>query len=80
VHSGTPTGIETTIHGLNAYVASPAEGKQPRGVVVMIPDAFGWRMVNNRLLCDRYAAEGNWLVYLPDFMDGSLNLFFLRCI
>lgn len=71
VHSGTPAGVETTIHGLPTYVASPGEGVSPRAVIVMIPDAFGWKMVNNRLLCDSYAKKGRYLVYLPDFMNGA---------
>lgn len=27
--------------------------------------------VNNKLLADHYASKGQYLVYLPDFMDGS---------
>lgn len=42
----------------------------------MIPDAFGWDFVNNRLLCDQYAEKG-FLVYLPDFMGGELASSFL---
>ncbi|KAI9697772.1 MAG: hypothetical protein M1836_004448 [Candelina mexicana] len=63
----TPTGREAKIHGLNTYVAEPSSGP-PKGIVVIIPDAFGWRFVNNRVLADNYARKGNFLVYLPDFM------------
>ena len=66
----TPTGTETTIHGLPTYVATPGEGVQPKGLIVVITDAFGWEFVNNRVLCDRYAKQGGWLVYCPDFMNG----------
>jgi hypothetical protein len=77
VHSGTPTGQVTTIHGRKTYVASPPEGVTPKAIIVMISDGFGWGFINNRLLADTYAAKGNFLVYLPDFMNGvfvPLNL------
>jgi len=71
IHSGTPTGKEEVIHGLSTYIATPGDGAEPRALIVMIPDAFGWKMVNNRLLCDTYAKKGRFLVYLPDFMNGE---------
>jgi dienelactone hydrolase len=70
VHDGTPTGTVTTIHGRPTYVANPPEGTTPKGIVVFIPDAFGWEFVNNRLLCDKYAQRASAIVYLPDFMGG----------
>lgn len=72
IATGKPTGTTATIHGLPTYVAYPDNDTTPKGIVVMIPDAFGWDFVNNRLLCDSYAKKGNFLVYLPDFMDGEL--------
>ncbi|KFY23050.1 hypothetical protein V493_06135 [Pseudogymnoascus sp. VKM F-4281 (FW-2241)] len=65
---GTPTGTETIIHGLPTYVTVP-EG-QSKGLIVYIPDAFGWKFRNNRVLADQYAKKGGFTVYLPDFMDG----------
>ena len=41
-----------------------------KGIVVIIPDLFGWTLNNSRVLADRYAERGGWTVYLPDFMDG----------
>ncbi|KAK0111710.1 hypothetical protein ONS95_002053 [Cadophora gregata] len=41
-----------------------------KGVIVMLPDLFGWEVSNCRLLADSYAREG-FLVLLPDFMDGT---------
>ncbi|KAF2502278.1 alpha/beta-hydrolase [Lophium mytilinum] len=70
IHSGTPTGKVAKVHGLDCYIAEPAEGVQPKGVIVIIPDFFGWELPNNRMLADSYAAKGGWLVYLPDFMAG----------
>lgn len=42
-----------------------------KGIIVIVPDAFGWEFVNNRILADHYASAGDYLVYLPDFMDGQ---------
>lgn len=65
-----PTGRQTRVHGLDCYVASPANGLT-KGIIVIVPDAFGWTFVNNRLLADEYARQGSFDVYLPDFMDGE---------
>ena len=65
-----PTGRVTKLHGLDCYIASPASGPS-QGIIVIVPDAFGWTFVNNRLLADEYARQGNFDVYLPDFMGGE---------
>lgn len=36
----------------------------------MIPDVFGWELVNTRLLADEYAKAG-FYVLLPDFFNGD---------
>ncbi|KAE8440905.1 hypothetical protein EG329_006326 [Mollisiaceae sp. DMI_Dod_QoI] len=66
-----PTGTETTIHGLRTYVAQPKDGITPKGIIVIITDAFGWEFPNNRVLSDHYAKKGGFLVYCPDFMNGN---------
>ncbi|KAL4902277.1 hypothetical protein BDW74DRAFT_186993 [Aspergillus multicolor] len=73
VHSGTPKGRTETVHGLQAYISEPENTPETeiKGIVVFIPDAFGWEFVNNRLLADRYAETGKFRVYLPDFMHGT---------
>ena len=70
LHTGVPTGQVTKLHGLDCYVASPPSGTKPKGVVVILPDALGWTLPNNRILADCYAREGGFMVYLPEFMDG----------
>ncbi|KAK5071051.1 hypothetical protein LTR64_007554 [Lithohypha guttulata] len=65
-----PQGNIETIHGRETYVARPPNGSNPKGIVIIIPDAFGLPFPNNKNLADRYAKDGNFLVYLPDFMDG----------
>jgi dienelactone hydrolase len=70
IHEGEPKGKEEKIHGRDCYVAKPGGDIAPKGIIVIVPDAFGWKLVNIRLLADTYASHGGYLVYLPDFMDG----------
>jgi hypothetical protein len=64
LHSGTPTGRTEKVHGLDCYVAEAPNGS-PAGVVVIIPDAFGIALINNRVLADAYAKKGNFTVVSP---------------
>lgn len=69
-----PRGVEEAVHGLPTYVARPEPGGAAAavmGLVVVLPDAYGWRLLNTRALADAYAARGPFVVYLPDFMDGE---------
>lgn len=77
VHSGTPKGQVTKLHGLDVYVAKPTADDPVKGIVVIIPDAFGWELVNNRLLADSYAEKGQYLVYLPEFMNGECQCLYI---
>jgi len=75
IHEGTPKGTVETVAGLPTYVAKPADPKS--GVIVIIPDVFGWDFPNNRLLADEYADKAQMITYLPDFMFGSNTLILL---
>lgn len=75
IHTGTPSGRVDKVHGLDCYIASPSAGTEPKGVIVILPDVFGWKLVNTRILADAYAAKGNYLVYLPELQDGMCDLF-----
>jgi len=44
----------------------------PKGIIVIVPDAFGIALPNNQILADEYAKRTSALVYLPDFMDGKI--------
>ena len=74
LHAGTPSGKVTTIHDLPTYVAEPPAGTEAKAVVVIISDAFGWELPNNRILADNFAKKGGFEVFLPDFFDGELPL------
>lgn len=71
IHEGQPKGEIGNVHGLPTYISRPPKGTPSRGVVVIIPDAFGWKFGNNRLLADTYVEKGGYTVYLPDFMNGA---------
>jgi hypothetical protein len=77
VHEGRPRGKITKLYGLDTYVSEPTGERPVRGIIVVIPDAFGWDFVNSRLLADHYANKGNYKVYLPDFMQGSFIFMFI---
>jgi dienelactone hydrolase len=74
INDATPTGRIEKLHGRETYIAEPKSGNT-KGIIVIIPDAFGLQFVNNQLLADHYAARGDYKVYLPDFMDGALELY-----
>ncbi|KAK1252974.1 hypothetical protein MKX08_004161 [Trichoderma sp. CBMAI-0020] len=62
VHEGQPRGQVTKAYGLDTYVVNPANGRPAKGIVVILPDAFGWEFVNIRLLADSYADKGDFKV------------------
>ncbi|KAL8706245.1 MAG: hypothetical protein Q9201_000682 [Fulgogasparrea decipioides] len=71
IHDGTPSGTETELHGLPTYIACPPPDVAVRGIIVIVPDAIGWTFTNTRCLADEMAKEGNFKVYLPEFMNGT---------
>lgn len=71
VRTETPKGRTAVIHGRDTYIAEPPAGVEPKGVVIMLSDLFGWEFVNSRLLADQYAAKGPFIVYLPNLMSGA---------
>ena len=72
----TPLGTETVLFGVPCYVGHPEPADTKAGTVVIISDAFGWRLKNSRALADLYAKKGGFKVLLPDFFNGKSNLVF----
>lgn len=70
LHTGTPQGRVDKLHGLDCYIAEPPTDS-PKGVVVIIPDAFGWELPNNRILADEYAKNGNFRVVSTDVRSNN---------
>lgn len=66
-----PQGVEETVNGLPTYVARPEPGREPAGVVVILPDALGWTLRNTRALADAYAKRIPAVVLLPELMNGE---------
>lgn len=73
IHEGETKGKVIKHYGFDTYVSEPPNGTTPKGIIVVIPDAFGWAFPNNRILADTYAEKGGFKVYLPDFMNGKLR-------
>ena len=71
LHTGTPKGEVETLHDLPCYTTNPPNDLPPKGIILIIPDAFGWKLPNTRVLADNYAARLQCRVLLPDLMDGN---------
>jgi hypothetical protein len=69
-----PSGWEQMIHGLPTYIVDPPSGIEPLGTVVILSDAFGWKLPNTRALTDTYARRVPCRVYVPDVMNGTCYL------
>lgn len=75
LHTGTPRGERTKFHGLDCYISNPPSGAAPKGIIVIIPDAFGIALPNNQILADAYAEKTGAQVLLPDFMNGISSVY-----
>ncbi|KAL9061581.1 MAG: hypothetical protein Q9162_000113 [Coniocarpon cinnabarinum] len=69
IHDGTPTGRTEKLYDLDVYVAEPSS--QPKATIVMITDAFGWQLNNNRIMADNLAKKTECKVLMPDFFCGT---------
>jgi dienelactone hydrolase len=69
-HDGQPQGTIETVAKLQTYIAKPTSAPAKPGIILIIPDAFGLPLINNKLLADDYAERTGRTVYLPDFMFG----------
>lgn len=65
VHTGTPVGRVEKLHELDCYITEPPNSAEPKALIVYLPDAFGWDLVNNRLLVKH--------LYPPLFRSTSLT-------
>ena len=72
-HPGETKGVTGNLHGFPTYIAAPSNNAEIKGIVVMIPDAFGWEFVNLRLLADTFAERLGVRCLLPEFMGGKLQ-------
>ncbi|OAL27458.1 hypothetical protein AYO20_09810 [Fonsecaea nubica] len=61
-----PTGKIETVHGIQAYVAGGSDPARSKSAIIYLPDAFSLKLVNNKILADKYAASTGCRVYIPD--------------
>ncbi|KAK4460654.1 dienelactone hydrolase [Cladorrhinum samala] len=74
-HEGTPTGKSVKIAGKHdAYLATPPEGKEHKGVgILFLPDVIGiWQ--NSQLTADQFAANGYLTLILDTFNGDPIKL------
>ncbi|KAF2664928.1 dienelactone hydrolase family protein [Microthyrium microscopicum] len=68
-HEGKPVGQMNEVNGIQTYISYPADKKTDYGILYL-PDAFGFPLVQNRLLADSFAKAG-YVVVGPDFFEGE---------
>ena len=56
--AGNPNGTLETIAGIQTYVATPPAGVNPVGVILFYSDVWSPLFVNNQLIMDWFAGEG----------------------
>lgn len=60
------------MHGVRTYVtASTSSASISRSTIIFITDAFGFNLVNSKLLADYYAAKTGFRVLVPDIIPGG---------
>ncbi len=64
-HSGNPVGKTVEIAGISTYVAEPKPGAEVKGIILFFADIFGPFYVNNQLLQDYFAENGEFVPCTP---------------
>ncbi len=71
-HGGTPQGTIQTLYSYRCYVASPPGPPASQSTIIYFCDGFGLNLLNNKLLCDHYAAGTGLRVIAPDIIPRPL--------
>jgi hypothetical protein len=50
--------------GCAVYISKPSTMKDPSSAIVIAPDVFGIRLLNNKLICDKFAEAMGCMVVL----------------
>lgn len=68
----SPSGTTTTLHGLNTYITSQeSTTNSSKSTIIFLTDAFGFNLVNSKLLADRYSHETGLRILMPDIIPGG---------
>ncbi|KAJ3164409.1 hypothetical protein HK101_000436, partial [Irineochytrium annulatum] len=75
---GRPRGKEMSIgeSGVRGYFAIPRGWKKggTHAAVVIVTDAFGWKLKTFRIIADTIARNAGVMVVIPDLLEGGLYL------
>ncbi|VUC29606.1 unnamed protein product [Clonostachys rosea] len=71
IHQGKLLGAEETIAGIKTYVARSSSNLTSNSTIIFITDAFGFNLINSKLLADQYAAKIGCTVLVPDIIPGG---------
>ncbi|KIW25403.1 uncharacterized protein PV07_08580 [Cladophialophora immunda] len=66
-----PTGKIETVHGIQTYVAGGSDPARSQSAIIYLPDAFSLKLVNNKILADKYASATGCRVLIPDVVYGG---------
>ncbi|KAJ3088309.1 hypothetical protein HK102_009051 [Quaeritorhiza haematococci] len=75
--TGTPKGKDGKLGGVDTYFTTPGSddplvpSPTITKAILIIHDVFGYTSPNTRLVADRLAEEGGFLVIIPDFFEGN---------
>lgn len=67
---GTPRGQDSTIAGVPCYITQPPAEAANGCAVILATDAFGYQLINARLIADAYADAG-YVCVVPDYFQGE---------
>jgi len=69
-----PKGTIETVYGRKTYIAGEPGTTTSKSAILYLPDAFSLKLVNNKLLADRYAAGTGCRVLIPDaVLHGGID-------
>lgn len=71
-YDGTPTGSVSKIGPFDeVYVTRPKELKSDKAAIIFFSDAFGFKVLNSKLVADKIADASGITVYMPDVFFGD---------
>ncbi|KAG2089648.1 hypothetical protein BD769DRAFT_1679878 [Suillus cothurnatus] len=71
-HEGEPLGTLETIDSVACYIATPTVDYAKDKVILFLPDTFGIKLINAKLLADDFAKHSFKIVAIDYFNGGGL--------